>query len=171
MAADSTRDLDSGSKRGDLLIATLAWVAASAGLLSGGTALWVALVILAIPMAAFVVFGHLAGRGAVVACLASAFGMGMVVTGPGASPWAAIALIGVVDFAALVAGTAAVRMVPATSHAAPLAERQWISIVVRHSAATPALVNDLNPFTSLLPDPRRSRRGRSRRPTPLERSA
>jgi hypothetical protein len=171
MAVNSTRDLENGSNRGDLLIATLAWVAASAGLLLGGKALWVALVILAIPMAAFVVFGYLAGRGAVVACLASALGMGMTVGGAGVSPWGAVALIGLVDFAALVAGMTAIRMAPATSSSVPAADGRWISIVVQHAAATSDLAADLNPFTSPLPDPRRSVRGRSRRPAALERSA
>jgi hypothetical protein len=171
MAVDSTRDLENGSTRGDLLIATLAWFVASAGLLLGGNPVWVALVILAIPMAAFVAFGHLAGRGAVVACLASALGMGMVINGPDASPWAAVALIGLVDFTALVAGTVAVRMAPASSTALPAAEGRWISIDIRHAATTPDLAADLNPFASPLPDPRRSGRGRTRRPASLERSA
>jgi hypothetical protein len=171
MTAERTRDPENGSTRGDLLIATLAWVAASAGLLLGGDPMWVALVILAMPIAAFVAFGHLAGRGGVVACLASALGMGMVVYSPGASHWAAVGLIGLVDFASLVAGKAAVRMAPVSSQSAPTAQGRWISIAVQHAASSPELAADLNPYTSALPDPRRTGRSRSRRPAPLERSA
>ncbi len=93
---------------------------------------------LAIPMGAFVAFGHLAGRGAVIACVASAMGVAMVSVAAGASAWGAIGLIGLVDLAALAGGHTAKRMAPVEQPA----DGRWMTIVVHHEAvateATPA---------------------------------
>ena len=74
MASRVARRRPTAADPGDAAIAALAWAAASAGIVLGGKPLWVALVVLAVPMLAFVAFGHLAGRGAVIACIASALG-------------------------------------------------------------------------------------------------
>ncbi len=119
---------------GDVEIACSAWAVASAGIVLGGPPLWVALVVLAIPMAAFVAVGHLAGRGAVMACVASALGAGMVSGAAGASAWGAVAVLGFVDIAAMVGGLAAERMAPAAEAAVPAGEGTWMTVVVHHEA-------------------------------------
>jgi hypothetical protein len=103
---------------GDLTIAALAFGSASAGIVLGGPPLWVALVALAWPLAAFVAYGHLAGRGAVMVCLISALAAGMG-TG-GASAWSAVGLLATMDLMALAGGVVAGRMAPVvTIPAAP----------------------------------------------------
>lgn len=119
---------------GDAAVAALAWASASAGVVLGGNPLWVALVALAIPMGAFVAFGHLAGRGAVMACVASALGVGMA-SGPDA--WGAVALIGLIDAMAFAGGLMAERMAPASA-ATSTAGGTWMTIVVHHEAVADA---------------------------------
>ena len=156
----------------DATIAALAWAAVSAGIVLGGKPLWVALIALAIPMVAFVAFSHLAGRGAVMACVASALGVGMASTSPGASAWGAIGLIGLIDLAALVGGLTAERMAPAVE----VGRGTWMTIVVQHEAvasdASPRLVPLVasSPLT-VGPMDRTRRTPRARRKMPLDRTA
>lgn len=133
---------------GDLEIACSAWAVASAGIVLGGPPLWVALVVLAIPMVAFIAVGHLAGRGAVVACVASALGAGMASGSVGWSAWGAVGLIGLVDVVAMVGGLAAERMAPAAGAAVPVGEGRWMTVVVQHEATaseTPRLAPIVTP--------------------------
>ncbi len=133
----AAHDRSEPSRLGDLAVASLAWASASAGIVLGSNPLWAATVVLAVPMAAFLAFGHLAGRGAVMACLASALGLGMAAgQGPGAA-WGAVGLLAVVDLAAMVGGAAAVRMAPAATGPAVAASSigRFLTVVVRHEAA------------------------------------
>jgi hypothetical protein len=160
---------------GDAAIAALAWASASAGIVLGGKPLWVALVTLAIPMLAFIALGHLAGRGAVVACVASALGLGMASTSGGSGPWMAVGLIGLIDAAAFAGGLMAERMAPAQATDAPAATGRWMTVVVQHEAiaeATPRLTPAVAPVVVNAAPMDRTRRharpGRSRR---VERTA
>lgn len=153
---------------GDAAIASLAWASASAGIVLGGQPLWVALVALAGPVLAFVAFGHLAGRGAVIACMASALGVGMASGSSGSAAWGAVGLIGLIDVVALAGGLAADRMAPVRV-AAPTAQAgTWMTIVVQYEA-TGAVVGS-GPSTSA-PMDRTRRSPRPRRPIPLEKTA
>ncbi len=152
---------------GDLEIACCAWAVASAGIVLGGPPLWVALVVLAIPMVAFIAVGHLAGRGAVIACVASALGAGMASGSAGASAWGAVAVVGFVDIAAIVGGIAAERMAPAAHAAVPVREGTWMTVVVHHEATAsdnPRLAPVVTPRTVPMDRTRRhARPGRSQR--------
>jgi hypothetical protein len=152
---------------GDLEIALAAWAVASAGIVLGGPPLWVALVVLAIPMLAFIAVGHLAGRGAVMACVASALGAGMASGSAGASVWGAVGLIGLVDLVAMVGGLAAERMAPIAEAAAPAGEGTWLTVVVHHEATangTPRLAPVATPRAVPMDRTRRhARPGRTRR--------
>jgi len=151
---------------GDAWVASLAWASASAGIVLGGRPLWVALVALAVPMLAFIAFGHLAGRGAVMACVASALGVGLASGAGGASAWGAVGLIGLIDAVAFVGGAAADRMAPVSAPAqaaAPTSEGRWMTVVVHHEAAASA-------SRTSAPMDRTRRTPRPRRPMPLERT-
>lgn len=150
---------------GDAAIAGLAWASASAGLILGGKPLWVALVALALPMLAFLAFGHLAGRGAVMACIASALGVGIA---SGSAPWGAVALIGLIDVAALAGGRTAERMAPARAERADAGT--WMTIVVQHEATGAATSPRRAPVVAA-PMDRSRRTPRARRPLPLDRTA
>ena len=121
---------------GDAAIASLAWASASAGIVLGGRPLWVALVALATPMVAFVAFGHLAGRGPVIACVASALGVGMASGSGGSAAWGAVGLIGLIDVVAFAGGLSADRMAPVRAVAPSAGEGgTWMTIVVHQEAA------------------------------------
>lgn len=153
---------------GDAAIASLAWASASAGIVLGGKPLWVALVALAVPMLAFVAFGHLAGRGAVIACMASALGVGMASGSAGSAAWGAVGLIGLIDVVAFAGGLAADRMAPVQALAPTAEAGTWMSIVVQHEAA--GAVVGAAPRTSA-PMDRTRRTPRRSRPLPLDRTA
>ncbi len=157
---------------GDLEIACSAWAVGSAGIVLGGPPLWVALVVLAIPMAAFVAVGHLAGRGALIACVASALGAGMASGSSGASAWGAVGLLGLVDVMAMLGGLAAERMAPVAEPAVPSAEARWMTVVVHHEATaseTPRLAPVITPRS--VPMDRTRRHARPGRPRRAERTA
>ncbi len=155
---------------GDAAIAVLAWASVAAGIVLGGKPLWVALVALAIPMLAFVAFGHLAGRGAVMACVASALGVGMA---SGSGAWGAVGLIGLVDAAAFVGGLAAERMAPAQTPAVVAGPGTWMTIAVHHEAVASKVPTRLAtaPVSNPTPMDRTRRTPRSRRSLPLDRRA
>jgi hypothetical protein len=158
---------------GDLAIACGAWAVASAGVVLGGQPLWIALMALAIPMFAFIAVGHLAGRGAVMACVASALGAGMASGSAGSSAWGAVGLIGLVDIMAMVGGLAAERMAPAAEAAVPVVgEGTWMTVVVQHEAAaseTPRLAPVVTPRS--VPMDRTRRHARPGRPQRAGRTA
>ena len=103
------------SPKGDLLLAGLAWAVGSTGLLLGGRPLWIALVVLALPMVAFLAIGFLAGRGGVIACLVAAIGVA-IMDGTGATdPGLAVIVLGMLVSAAGFGGIQAGRLVPASN--------------------------------------------------------
>jgi hypothetical protein len=141
------------NQRGDLTIAALAFGSASAGIVLGGPPLLVALIALAWPLAAFVAYGHLAGRGAVMVCLISALAGGMG-TG-GGSAWAAVGLLATIDLMALAGGLVADRMAP-----------------VAKVAAQPEFVAmPMSQQVTFVRSPRPTQRSRASQPVRLDRSA
>jgi hypothetical protein len=155
----------------DLAIAGGAWLVASSGVVLGGPPLWVALVALAIPMFAFVAVGHLAGRGAVMACVASALGAGMSAGSTGMAAWGAVGLIGLVDLAAMIGGLAADRMAPAApAVVSNQAGGTWMTVVV-HREATASEAPRPIPIATSGPMDRTRRHARPGRPARVERTA
>ena len=130
MTDTSTFGMSRSSIRGDATIAVLAWMSASAGVALVGRPLWVALVVLALPMAAFIATGFLAGRGGVMACLIAAIGVGILSATGGANP-SSVVLLGVIVSAATCGGLVAERMTPAAKLAEPTQGR-WMTIVVEY---------------------------------------
>lgn len=120
----------------DLATGLAAWTVVASGLTIGANPLWLAVLVLALPLAGFAATGHLAGRGAMTACLVSVFGAALVATSSGAGLWGSIGLIGVLNGVALFGGIVAdqsIRPIPA-----PIANRpgRWITIVVEYEGVS-----------------------------------
>src|SRR5262245_42422680 len=95
-----------GARR-DAWVLALAFGAVVAGRLVGGPALAVAIAAAALPVAGFLVAGHLSGRTAGAGCIALALGATLIRPTAGAIAWGDLALLGMVAVAAMVGGSLA----------------------------------------------------------------
>ena len=119
--------------RGDLMLAALAWGTAVTGSTLGVNPLQTTLAVLAWPMASFLVTGHLAGRGATMACLASGLGASIA---PGASPASVAGLLAMVNGAAILGGRVAERLGSAVECVPGLdSGGRWMTVAVIREAS------------------------------------
>ena len=107
--ADETIEIRGHSDLAESLIAVGAWAASSVTLVVGANPAWGVLAVMIFPIVAFVYFGQIPGRGAVVAVIASALAVAMIAGGPRANPLLAVVLIGMIEVAAVAGGRAADR--------------------------------------------------------------
>ncbi len=127
---------DAAAPVANLALAALAWSAAAAGLMLGVGPLTTALVVLAGPLFAFVVVGHLASRGVVMTCLVTAIGVGVVRASGVPADLGAIGLLAVLGFAAFAAGNLADALLAPAVETAAIASPpgRWVTIVVESTS-------------------------------------
>jgi hypothetical protein len=101
-----------GAGRADLFLTSLALAISGSGAVLGPGWAWLAIATAALPIAAFLVSGHLPGRGASVACIALALGSVLIRPQSGEIPWSGLALLGAMASTAWIGGRFADRMAP-----------------------------------------------------------
>jgi hypothetical protein len=120
------------ARRRDLMTVGLAGLASIAGLAAGLGSTTVALLVVALPIVGYGVGGHVAGRGAVVGCVALALATTLARPHSGAAAWVDLALLGLLAVVTGVGASAADRL--ASTRVAPASEGSWTRIVVECEA-------------------------------------
>ena len=169
------RSLATGRRDGALAVGALAAVAA--GTVMGWPAAVVAATIAALPVAGFLMAGHIPGRGGAVACIAMGLGATLIRPEAGANPWGALALLAGIGLAAMVAGAQADGMAAARGLTPARASGRWVTIVVECDGPADASGRTGRPRLSPHPAPERRAlvrlagdRRRGRRPLPARMS-
>lgn len=153
--------------RRDWCLAALAVAGIVLGAVVGLPAPALALVALAVPVAGFLVAGHITGRGAVAGCVTLAVGATLIRPAAGSVPWGDLSLLAVLAVTAMVAGTAADRLAPRASPAP--ADGRWLTIVVECDGPAGLSGTMARPKVSPRNDPERrslTRRAHDRRSSP-----
>jgi hypothetical protein len=145
----------------DAAIVALAWLVSAGSLLLGFGSVIAAVAALAVPVAAFMVGGRNAGRGAIFGCLAVAIGSTMVHHVPSAIPATELALLGCLGISSLLGGAAADRLATASSPALAVAP-SWMNVVVKYEPVQGANVTAIRPGIVSRYDDERAVRGLSR---------
>jgi hypothetical protein len=156
--------------RRDWVLAILAVSGIALGTMAGLPAVALALASMALPVAGFLVAGHITGRGAVAGCVTLAVGVTLIRPTSGVVPWGDLALLGMLALTAMVAGSAADRLAPraAAAPASPSpADGRWLTIVVECDGPAGLSGTMARPKVSPRNDPERrslARRAQDRRP-------
>ncbi|HWE37364.1 MAG TPA: hypothetical protein VG406_12420 [Isosphaeraceae bacterium] len=154
--------------RRDWVLAALAVSGIALGSAVGLPTAALALLTMALPVAGFLVAGHVSGRGAVAGCVALAVGVTLIRPSAGVVPWGDVALLGLISLTAMVAGTAADRLAPRAPVPSP-ADGRWLTIVVECDGPAGLSGTMARPKVSPRNDPERrslTRRAHDRRPRP-----
>ncbi len=155
--------------RRDAVVMGAAIVVVAGGVASGWPAPALALAVAILPVAGYLLAGHVPGRGAAACCLTLALGSTLMRPVAGMIAWGDLALLGCVAMVANFGASQALRMSGAAT--APALAGRWVTIVVDcEDPAGPAALTR-RPKVSPHPAPERralgrlvGARGRGRRP-------
>jgi len=143
------------ARRRDGLILGACLAAIVAGTLAGLPAAVAVAVIAAVPVAGFLLAGHVPGRGGAVGCIAMGLASTLIRPEAGAAPWGSLALIAGIGLAALVAGAQAEGMAAARGLTPARPAGRWVTIVVECDGPADAAGRTDRPRLSPHPAPER----------------
>lgn len=146
----------SGIKRRDWIVVGLGIMITAATIFWGSLAAVGILLLLAIPVLGFLLGGHVSGRGTIVACVVLALGGALMRSEPstGGSAAAQLLLLAGMATTALIAGSFAETMAPASIEAAP-AGRRWVTVVIETETPPDVSGKPVRPTVAPRSDPER----------------
>jgi hypothetical protein len=121
-------------RRRELLILASGLLGAVAMGLTGWSVALRVVLLMSLPVAGFLLAGHLSGRTAVVGCVILALGSTLIHPAPGSMPWRELAVLGGLAASVVLAGGMADRL--AAQPMGPESAGRWMTIVVECEGPT-----------------------------------
>ena len=144
-----------GTAGRDAWVAGLAGLTAVAGVLGGLPVAVIAVAVAAMPVAGFLLAGHIPGRGAAVGCVGMALAATLIRPEADASPWISLGLLGGVGLVGMIGGSQADRMAVAQGLTTADAGGRWASIIIECDGPAGGVTRTVRPRVSPHPAPER----------------